>query len=477
MNKMPPGLAVRFGLDTLEELAASFPGVMLLETVGQGRIVSCSPSFLTETGYRADRMVGLPLQRVIVSGCTGLTSDRFAEIRLVRSNGSIMKGSAIRVAAEPADGTECDPAGRDIILMISPGEAMRRSELVERFGQAMLTDDHIGIILLHSHDFRILDISPLACRLLGAPKHELLGETLSRFFVQAEYEYGLIREVLEGGDPVRNFPLTWLNGNERKELLMDVGLLPGSVSGTGGAYLIFKDITNLRSLEQQVQRSDRLSMIGQIAAGAAHEIRNPLTSLKGFLQMFRKTLSDRDMQKEVEYADIMLTELERINNLVNEFLLLSKPRNVNSETFDLTLVLREIMPIISSEALLHDVSVSWDIEQGMYRVMADRELLKQVFLNICKNGIEAMMEGGALTITARTEFEKGMRWTMIDIRDTGPGIPPHMLERIFDPFITTKTNGTGLGLSVCQRILHDLGGSIQASSGEKGAVFSIKLPC
>jgi signal transduction histidine kinase len=227
-------------------------------------------------------------------------------------------------------------------------------------------------------------------------------------------------------------------------------------------------------LEQQVQRSDRLAMIGQIAAGTAHEIRNPLTSIKGFLQMMHTTFQEKQMDKEQEFTQIMLTEINRINELVNEFLLLSKPKNITYDEVDVTAVLREILPIINNEALLYNVTIQYESVEPLPKVVADRELLKQVYLNICKNGIEAMVDGGNLTITERVDEEE--KKIHIDFHDTGPGIPVFVIDKIFDPFFTTKPNGTGLGLSVCQRIIHDMGGTVRVSCKGFGTTFTVSIP-
>jgi len=479
MNIIPPAPMVRISLSMLEELTAQLPGVMVLVVDAEGRVKSCSASFLKQSGYTSQAIVGRSIHELAVGRLKRQASRRLQagalgnqgaaeKVRLIKAGGAAINVTVTRFVLE-------EPGGGEVLLLqrLEP----HAGNPVERFGETILNDEHLGIILLQTEDMRIVEISPMACRLLGSLKHDVVNEPLVRFFGHAENEYGIIRSALEGGKPVRNFPVTWLRGEERTELLMDVGLLSGPLGGIEGAYIMLTDVTNLRSLEEQVQRSDRLAMIGQIAAGAAHEIRNPLTSIRGFLQMFRKTLQSRDMQKEAEYTEIMLTELDRINNLVGEFLLLSKPRNVIYDDVDITMVLRDIMPMIASEALLHGVTATWEIDQDLPCVTADRELLKQVFLNICKNGIEAMTNGGVLTIKGRKETEGEDAWIVIDIHDTGPGIPPHMLEKIFDPFVTTKESGTGLGLSVCQRILHDLGGTIKAVTKETGALFSIKLPC
>jgi two-component system, sporulation sensor kinase E len=349
----------------------------------------------------------------------------------------------------------------------------RELNLLQQFAGTFLKDVNLGVILMNT-DFELIDISDMACRVLGLKKDEVMNRSVEQIFATLPAEHRLVHRNILEGMVVRNHALSWTNNQDRYELLLDSNVLRDENNHIVGAYIIFKDVTNLRSLEEQVQRSDRLAMIGQIAAGTAHEIRNPLTSIKGFLQVLRKTLQEQGMERECGYTEIMLTEINRINELVNEFLLLSKPKNVTYHALDISQAIRDIMPIINNEALLHGVIVQYESASRLPEVIADRELLKQVFLNICKNGIEAMGDGGHLTVTEKVDEEE--RKVNIEIHDTGPGIPTFVIDKIFDPFFTTKDEGTGLGLSVCQRIIHDVGGHIRVSSKGFGTTFTVGIP-
>jgi signal transduction histidine kinase len=171
----------------------------------------------------------------------------------------------------------------------------------------------------------------------------------------------------------------------------------------------------------------------------------------------------------------MLREITRISNLVGEFLLLSKPRHVNLKTVSVAKVFKDILPIIKNEAILHNVDVSIEKKvSALPMVVADGELLKQVFLNLCKNAIEAMSDGGKLTI--RISKEKTENKLVVEVIDAGPGIPSHTMEKIFEPFFTTKESGTGLGLPICQQIMREIGGLIRVSSDGMGTTFSVLLP-
>ncbi|MEV2806541.1 ATP-binding protein [Paenibacillus larvae] len=344
---------------------------------------------------------------------------------------------------------------------------------MQRFADAFLQDVNLGVLLIDT-DFKLIDISEMACRVLGLSKKKIIRRSMDEIFASIPPQHRLVQRNILEGMVVRNHALSWTNNQKRFELLLDSNVLRDHEGQIVGAYLMFKDVTNLRSLEAQVQRSDRLAMIGQIAAGTAHEIRNPLTSIKGFLQMLNKSFTEQGMCKEKGFTDIMLAEIDRVNDLVDEFLLLSKPKHVVYKPVDLPSVIKGLLPIINNEAILHDVQLVYEPAISLPPVIADQELLKQVFLNICKNGIEAMANGGKLMIIEKVNIDE--KRVNIEIRDNGPGIPVFVLDKIFDPFFTTKEQGTGLGLSVCQQIVHDMGGHIRVSSKGFGTTFTVSLP-
>lgn len=359
------------------------------------------------------------------------------------------------------------------LLSLHGGLPDQQPAVFRQFSDTFMRDVNLGILLISS-DYTLVEISAMACRVLGLQREKVTGQDLDDVFRSIPTDHQFVQRSLLDGLTVKNHALSWTNNQERYELLMDANLLKDDQGEVLGAYIIFKDVTNIRSLEEQVQRSDRLAMIGQIAAGTAHEIRNPLTSIKGFLQVLKKTMLQHELKREFQYTEIMLSEIDRINELVSEFLLLSKPKNSIYHQVDVSAVIRDILPIINNEAILHDVTVQYEAALNLPPILGDRELLKQVYINICKNGIEAMADGGILTITERLDEEE--RKIHIDIRDTGPGIPGFLIDKIFDPFFTTKEEGTGLGLSVCQRIVHDMNGLLRVSSKGYGTTFTISIP-
>jgi nitrogen-specific signal transduction histidine kinase len=452
----------------------SYKPMLLIDS--DERIRYVNSAFVQTVGYEGHILIGRPMKQFVKLDCplSQLLLEHVGNNpHIEQFPSAILHCASGAMYRYPCFAFKVDFELQPHFLLFLNQTPNKELSLLQQFAGTFMKDVNLGVLLIDT-EFRLVDISDMACTVLGITKENALNRSMEDIFAFVPPEHRLLqRNILEGA-VIRNHAVSWTNDQERYELLLDSNVLRDQMDRIVGAYVIFKDVTNLRSLEQQVQRSDRLAMIGQIAAGTAHEIRNPLTSIKGFLQVFRKNFQDQGMDKESGYTDVMLMEIDRINELVNEFLLLSKPRQVTFKEVDIAGVLQDILPIINNEALLHGVAVHYITAYPLPKILADRELLKQVFLNICKNGIEAMVDGGQLTITEKVVHEE--KRVNIEIHDTGPGIPLFVIDKIFDPFFTTKPEGTGLGLSVCQRIIHDMGGSIRVSTKGFGTTFIVSIP-
>ncbi len=236
-------------------------------------------------------------------------------------------------------------------------------------------------------------------------------------------------------------------------------------------YLAMRsDITERKQTEELLHRQDKLAAVGQLAAGVAHEIRNPLTSMKGYAEFLQ--LDEEDSQRR-EFLDIILDEINRVNNIVEEFMVLAKPKTVELEEKNIVPILRNIVSLLEFEARKRRVKLHFNANNDIVQIECDENRLKQVFLNFIKNGIEAMPDGGDLYVSAEVENNN----VEISIKDTGVGIPPEKLQKIGEPFYTTKKEGTGLGLMVSFKIIESHNGKVYIESEQnKGTTFRILLP-
>lgn len=233
-------------------------------------------------------------------------------------------------------------------------------------------------------------------------------------------------------------------------------------------YYLLKRRTQLERTENEQQK---LELIGTLAASTAHEIRNPLTGISGFIQLLQKKYKGEEDQL---YFSIIDQEIKRINQIVSEFLVLGKPTAEKWELNSLQDIIGEIMPIIYSEGNLYNVEVELTfLTDKPLKVKCTKDHIKQVILNVAKNGLESMPEGGKLTISLGAVDKKAI----IKVMDNGEGISQEMLDHIFLPFVTSKEKGTGLGLVVCKRIVLMYGGSIHIESEvRRGTEVTITLP-
>ena len=238
-----------------------------------------------------------------------------------------------------------------------------------------------------------------------------------------------------------------------------------------------------KTLEQRVQRSERMAALGELGARLAHEIRNPLNSINLIIDHLRdrfSPLENRQQQKFESYVTNIKTELQRLNKLVSDFLQVSRPLHPDMKAIPVKPLLQQIAQLLENEAEQHRVDFQLDINSEELKVRADEGLLKTACLNISLNAIQAMEEGGQLIVKVEAGAgEQGARASLcqISFSDTGPGIPQQHRENIFQPYFTTKKEGTGLGLSIVNRVIEDHHGTIDVSSEEgRGTTITLSLP-
>ncbi|MFC3038848.1 ATP-binding protein [Virgibacillus xinjiangensis] len=232
---------------------------------------------------------------------------------------------------------------------------------------------------------------------------------------------------------------------------------------------IFKDMTERKELEELMIRYEKMSDAGQLAAGIAHEIRNPLTSLKGFLQLLQAGVKGRD-----EYYKIMLEEIEKMEKITTELLFVSKPLTDHLKMEPVTEMIRDVVTLMSTQAKIKGIDISHIAEEeDASFIYCDRSQVKQVLLNLIKNSIEAMEEPGRIVVKTIKNTEE----ICIQVTDEGAGVPDELIHKLGEPFFTTKKGGTGLGLMITKKILERHNGKLSVKRNEeKGSTFMISFP-
>ena len=263
----------------------------------------------------------------------------------------------------------------------------------------------------------------------------------------------------------RQIEYTTSKGETRQGLLSTQML---EVNDEACELIVITDISERVALQKHLNRLDRLNLIGEMAAGIAHEIRNPMTTIQGFLQMWRK--SEQPLPRE--HIDLMLSELLRANSIITEYLSLAGNKESHFAVHAMTDIVDSLLPLLQAVAVMAEKQVTVVHEAKDVLLRVDEKEMRQVLLNLSKNGLEAMQPGGLLTIRTYTDGGDAI----IDVKDEGPGIPESDLAKLGTPFFTTKDHGTGLGLALCYSIIERHQGSIAVVSGPLGTVFSVRLP-
>jgi len=267
----------------------------------------------------------------------------------------------------------------------------------------------------------------------------------------------------------------------RNRLILGMTLSPLHEQGhQTGLVGVFKDLTQIRELEEEMHRKEWLASLGEMSAGMAHEIRNPLGALAGAMQMLRKDATGDETNHRL--MDIAIREATRLDTIITEFLQYARPPALNLVECNLHKILAETLDLVQHEARTRShIKIITSLATGPLPAQVDQDQLKQVFWNLSMNAFDAMPEGGQLTISTgcRQIDMGGKKCDVIEIafHDTGDGIPKHILDKIFLPFFTTKIQGSGLGLAAVHRIVDLHGGWIKVESQEhQGSRFVVCLP-
>ncbi|HSR36662.1 MAG TPA: ATP-binding protein, partial [Desulfurivibrionaceae bacterium] len=240
-----------------------------------------------------------------------------------------------------------------------------------------------------------------------------------------------------------------------------------------GRVLLLHDLTRLKTLEKEMRKHERLVSLGKMAAGVAHEVRNPLSSIKGLAALLGSAFAETSQERHS--AGLLIQEVERLNRAITELLNYAKPLPLNREPLALEPLLANSLTLIASDAASLGVGVSHAVAPGLPPVLADRDRLNQVLLNLYLNSLQALAQGGTLSVTATTGEKRGT--VQIAVRDTGSGIAADILDRIMDPYFTTKPQGSGLGLAMVHKIMDEHGGEVRVTSREgEGTTVSLTLP-
>ncbi|WP_245959471.1 ATP-binding protein [Neobacillus piezotolerans] len=325
-------------------------------------------------------------------------------------------------------------------------------------------------VIIH-RNYQVLYVNEAAVKMMRAEnKQQLIGQNIFKC-IDPEY-INRVKERIRLAEQERK-PLTVMEYKMKRldgdSFFFEVSSLAITYGGKDCHLSLGKDITNRKKeTDRLLQKSEKLALLGQMAAGIAHEIRNPLTSIKGFIQLFKAETDKK------EYYDVVLSELDRINSIVSEFLLLAKPTAAVFREGNLVQILHDVVTLINTQSAMNNVRITTAVGPNIPPIICEENQLKQVFINLLKNSIEAMPNGGNIYISVQKSQPEEV---FIKIVDEGVGIPEERMKTIGEPFYTTKEKGTGLGLMTCFKIIEGHNGKLIFSSEVGvGTTIIIHLP-
>ncbi len=285
---------------------------------------------------------------------------------------------------------------------------------------------------------------------------------------QVDYSLEFLKRAIQG-ETIKH-PLTIFHKNGH-EVELEITSIPYYIRNQISAVIgIAKDMTAINEAQDFKQRANTLMYVGELAAGLAHEIRNPLTSIKGFAQLFQ---SQNTTEETHHFLGIMLRETERINFIISQLMILARPHMILKHNHDLNNVIKRSLKFIEDDTDFHTTSLELELPDQPVLFKCEENLMTQLFLNILKNAIEATPSWGNISVQLKQDDEN----IHVSIQDDGPGIPHHLLSKLGQPFYTTKEGNPGLGLLICYQIVENHGGKMQIESKEgSGTTVSLEFP-
>jgi two-component system nitrogen regulation sensor histidine kinase GlnL len=349
----------------------------------------------------------------------------------------------------------------------------------------MILDNIDRAVIAFNNDGVITLFNPAAEALMKCSSRQFVGKSYKNLFSNQETLLYLVKVALQEGRSITDDEGLYLQRSNAESLPVNAYTAPifDQQGNQDGAVMIIRDLSRIKDLEGTLRRADRLSMLGTLAAGLAHEIKNPLGGIKGAAQLLSMELSTESPLQD--YTQIMVKEAERINFIIEELMDLGSPRQPEIGDVDLTRVMNDIVLLQREAARSRNIHFKLKLDPSIPPVQGDEGLLTRLFLNLIKNARESISDEGNVVIETRIASNYHMTGPgrrsspMVDIviSDTGCGIDKQEMDRIFTPYFTTKSKRSGLGLAISQKIIEDHNGLLKIeSTPQEGTTVTISLP-
>ncbi|PYY29662.1 PAS domain S-box protein [Paenibacillus illinoisensis] len=474
MSKRPVDIHLNVCDQEYREILSEQEGMTFKFILKQGRFIHtfCAGQLLYKIGLSPEMIIGKELKDFLPldiaeykesfyneawQGKEGISYEGekegvvyLASLRPIKQSGTV-----IEIVASCVDITERKKAEEELRVTKELLESLFRNSV-----------DGICVTTL---DGNVVQVNNSFVKIFGWTQEELCGKSVSSVPLNMKSDILEISKQLQSGMKVISFEAV----TQRKDGdTIYIHLTMSPIEDTQGNVIalmgITRDISERKRSEDFLRKADKLNVVGQLAAGFAHEIRNPLTTLRGFLQIMQSKENWNS-----EYANIMVAEIDRIDSIISEFLTIAKPQSMSYKKNDVRSILQNVIKLLEAQATLHNIQFRVHVESYLPLVKCSEIEIKQVFVNLIKNAIEAMPSGGVISVVIVVQTN----YIYIRFIDQGVGIPETLVQRLGEPFFTTKEKGTGLGLMMCYKIISDHKGKLTVNSivGE-GTTFEIQLP-
>ncbi|GAB6181018.1 hypothetical protein JCM14036_23370 [Desulfotomaculum defluvii] len=335
----------------------------------------------------------------------------------------------------------------------------------------LFKDLPIGIIAVDQTG-KVIIFNDFAKKISGVSPEEKPTNILEETFAIDTPLYFLV-QTLQRDEEFHEQYYNYQSANEVVYMYISTTKICNSLGKSEGALLIVCQVSEQSFLSRHLSQRGKLAMIGELAAGTAHEIRNPLTSVKGLIQLIEQRFPQGDIARQ--HIAVILKEIEQINGIIKELLLLARRTTPNLSFVSLPAVLDQVLLLVEGEANIKGINIIKDYNDQLPLMILDEDQIKQVFLHLSTNAIHAMPNGGEIMISAR--FIENNKFIEVSFTDNGIGIKKEHISRLFQPFFTTRPEGTGLGLPVSYQIVDNHGGKLSVKSEfGQGSTFAVALP-
>lgn len=446
----------------------------LLVSTGQGTILTANPAACT--------MFGLTKQEIIKAGRQGLIDPADPRIELALNQLEKSSSSTIELTLLRSDGSKFpailsstkfeDKIGRSLTIL-SIFDMTNHYKVQENYGLAIeqlkaIFENTTDAIAIFDLEGTLIQANKGFEEIFGWPLAEVLNRRLPVTPPDTMHHAEYMVKMVSAGESLKDFETTKIRKDgTRVDVSISMSPMRNSYGKIHALVAIVRDITDRKKIQAMAERAEKLHLVGQMAAGIAHEVRNPMTTVRGYLQMLQRRPENKNLAGQLR---LMIEEIDRANSIITEFLGLAKDKRVHLERKNINQIITNVFPLIEANALEKDRIIK--IELGhTSSLLIDQHEITQLLLNLLQNAIEATDKGDTITIITREEQDQ----VALTIENTGPVIPPEIMNLLGTPFFTTKDTGTGLGLAMCYSIAERHNALLSVESQENRTRFTVRF--